>query len=1557
MKHYAKKVTGQFRAPGGCGLLPEGLSFRAAVLFLGGALFSGLALSQGASDLEIAQRPLTSPALVSPNLVYIHDDSGSMAWSYMPDDAIGPDRTNTSFSSPGNVDESDNYTPSRSNSLLSVSWNGMYYNPEMTYQPPFKWDSGKLVRMPNSDTLTRFPRVRKDGYTDNSGYDDLGVLITSYVTPQILGNITHPNDRTSPPLTTGVAIYWDYVPGYNSMRDNPTYDRNPNARPEDNQRNYEHYAFKSVPSGFLFRTNRDTADTASRTATANRLLVVQRACPTILPDVVESREYYGNDNPHGQCRVTYRTNGVTSTAGVGRGTAAFANTSGTSYNGRPWCVRSVTYNARTNGSTTFGTISTAQTTPLVWQPYAANGTAPAVSCYAGRHVIGDTNGDGMYDANDNPKAYVSYFQYSEADKKGATSASSGNTQNCLMVGSGHESHCTNLYGPEQSRLHLVTSHVDDKGELVEYSPRRRTGEEEIRNFMNWYTYYRSRAMSAKAGMSIAFAQLVDRNDTTKPSAMMNNQVVRLGYDTINSTGLGPNETTSGLGPDNSNKGGKGVRPFLDSPQGYGQQQFVKDFYNWVLGLPAPNGGTYLNSALKAVGNYYMTDKPWMDNPPAPGNPSGSGAQNMSGCRRSFAVLMTDGYNNTKFTTGCATLSSNSYCYDNKEGPDILKPDGSNPYRYKPEPPFANPDHQNTLADWAMHYWNRDLRSDIPNHVAGYTREPSQQKPTAGNPAFWQHMQTFTIGLGAQGTLSSRELKEHLGKKDNWGNPANDANRIKWNLTVEGDHPSRIDDLFHTGINGHGDFFDARDANEFANGLKEILVSMAGEPASHVSYGGAGGRSADGDDFAYLAEYNPTDWSGNVYAYPLCTTDTIDAPLRVAPGSSAVKCSAKLIGAPLARVEWNASDKLKAQLTPAGVAARKVFTWDGTFEAPRVIVDNNAGKNTAIVNYLRGDASQEQAKPDGSFRNRDPKFLGDIVNATPYLLGAYEHNDYGYGGFRCDVGRNPIPMPAGASSDSGVTCANEPSSFLSREQIFAYRERLVEFWENGRPTTIFAAANDGMLHAFAGGAEAEGGGRERFAYVPGAVHRELAELTKPGYAHQYYVDGTPWVGDILLEDKWRSVLVGSTGRANIPVGGAISGSYFALDVENPEEFSANDVLWEFTDENLGAPADGEAAIVAIPGGLGTQWVAVFGNGYNSRSGRVGLFIVPLEKNPSATFIEVPRDRYDSNSSNGLATPYLLDKDGDGRMDLAFAGDVQGNLWKFNLANPGETPEKLLEARDSSGKAQPITAPPTLICLNPQGRCTAGYQLVVGTGKFFSEEDVRRADHVQSTYGIRLDQNGETRSVARRESNNLQARVYVENHPETDEFFRDDANETRKAWKLDPNPNASVNPTVDYATQNGYVIDLSERGMNNPVNSLVRVQGTVLVPKTRDFLMPLSLPSADACSGSLAGGVAEFNYEHGTWIKSSLFKRIQHGSNLWFEPGASGAEVNRDGKYLKSDIRFSISGQSGKKAYAFNMVGGARYGTGIHDAMKVVLLPTPYPVEVGGLAGRRSWRQLR
>ena len=122
---------------------------------------------------------------------------------------------------------------------------------------------------------------------------------------------------------------------------------------------------------------------------------------------------------------------------------------------------------------------------------------------------------------------------------------------------------------------------------------------------------------------------------------------------------------------------------------------------------------------------------------------------------------------------------------------------------------------NTLADVALYYWSRDLRT-LPNNV------------TDGNPAnppFWQNLSTYSIGFGVNGTLSQAQVNTAKDGTSNWTEPA--ANDAK-----------AIDDLIHAAHNGGGEFIPVSNSAEFSDALRKILLSISGETSSQAGVAAA-----------------------------------------------------------------------------------------------------------------------------------------------------------------------------------------------------------------------------------------------------------------------------------------------------------------------------------------------------------------------------------------------------------------------------------------------------------------------------------------------------------------------------------------------------------------------------------------------------------------------------------------------------------------------------------------------------------------------------------------------
>ena len=274
-------------------------------------------------------------------------------------------------------------------------------------------------------------------------------------------------------------------------------------------------------------------------------------------------------------------------------------------------------------------------------------------------------------------------------------------------------------------------------------------------------------------------------------------------------------------------------------------------------------------------------------------------------------------------------------------------------------------------------------------------------------------------------------------------------------------------------------------------------------------------------------------------------------------------------------------------------------------------------------------------------------------------------------------------------------------------------------------TLYVGANDGMLHAINATT-----GDERFTYIPNAVFSKLVKLTGPNYVHDYYVDGELAVST-EFETPGKSVLVGTLGR-----GGK---ALYALDVSAPASFSASKVMWEFTDNDLGL-ALGKPVIVKLNNG---RAAVMIGNGYNSNSERAFLFLIDLI---DGTLIrKIDTGAGSASATNGLATPRGWDLDGNGTVDLVYAGDLLGNVWKLNLGSTtpadwassytaSSAPAPMFVAKDGSGNRQPITGMIGAGIDARKGDLNFGKRFVFfGSGRYITTSDVTNSA-AQSWYGL-------------------------------------------------------------------------------------------------------------------------------------------------------------------------------------------------------------------------------
>ncbi|RJF98937.1 pilus assembly protein [Noviherbaspirillum saxi] len=248
-----------------------------------------------------------------------------------------------------------------------------------------------------------------------------------------------------------------------------------------------------------------------------------------------------------------------------------------------------------------------------------------------------------------------------------------------------------------------------------------------------------------------------------------------------------------------------------------------------------------------------------------------------------------------------------------------------------------------------------------------------------------------------------------------------------------------------------------------------------------------------------------------------------------------------------------------------------------------------------------------------------------------------------------------------------------------------------------------------------------------------------------------MDGTVTVAEAHAVGGWKTVLLASMG------GGAQG--VFALDVSDPASFAGGGrALFEFGDADdpdmgyvIGTPAIAKFRAYAKEGAPDYRYFAVVSSGMNNYkndgAGRFNqdasgaLFLLSLDKPPSAKWqLGVNYYKYrtpskDAGVQNGLSAPALV-TGADGAVRYAYAGDMQGNLWRFdftgaapwNDALAGTTP--LFMATDDKGKRQPLTTQPR-VAFAPGG----GYVVLIGTGKFIEEDDAAKGKFsTQSFYGV-------------------------------------------------------------------------------------------------------------------------------------------------------------------------------------------------------------------------------
>ncbi|PJC95488.1 hypothetical protein GQ37_027390 [Janthinobacterium sp. BJB1] len=563
-------------------------------------------------------------------------------------------------------------------------------------------------------------------------------------------------------------------------------------------------------------------------------------------------------------------------------------------------------------------------------------------------------------------------------------------------------------------------------------------------------------------------------------------------------------------------------------------------------------------------------------------------------------------------------------------------------------------------------------------------------------------------------------------------------------------------------------------------------------------------------------------------------------------------------------------------------------------------DGQAGQGEARLAYLLGQRTHEAGHPGGFLRRR-----AGSLGAAPYGNLVY-------------VGAPGLGM-AGAGYG-------------------AHRQALLQ-----RRKMLFVGANDGLLHAF----DARTGG-ELFAYLPRALLHPAAAAASTHYSPGPLLDGAAATAEVLAAGRWKTVLVSGMG------GGAQG--VFALDITAPARFAQDGALWEFTDRddklmgNVRAPpVFARINMGGKEGAAAYRDFAVVASGYNNQvddgkdttapAAAAAIFLLALDKAPGTPWVsgsnyfrlKVPVASGDGGHDSGAAGnagadagavahapgPPAVVPGADGALAHIYAGDMQGNIWRLDMAGgppwaEGHGRKLVFVARDAQGRRQPVTQQ-LKVAYAPDG----GYLLLFGTGKLVEAGDTWPAAFLsQSFYAVHDDlrEGSPTRSRA-----DLVARSL---------------GEAAGGMRVD---GAELRYTGSGAGRGWYLdfLDTAQTGERS-VNSALLAAGKVMFNTVLPGRDPCARPATrlyvlDVLSGFAADGAGLVQAGEQT---GRLFDGLARAPPLALELNSTVGAVTATGR------------AEGRKELAVLQPGlpGAASGA----ALKVVSAPLP--------AGRLSWREV-
>ena len=1205
-----------------------------------------------AAVTDIYSQPLatTSTVVAKPNIMFILDNSGSMARAYMPDD----------------MDDTDKY------GYWSSQCNGVAFDPTLNYPPPVKADGtsypdasftnglGDGFAFTGNDTVRSSSSSRTIG-TGSMTFSLSGGSSTSFVVGDVVAVAVQGDGDTH---MIGSVTAWDST--------NDVLTLNITSTTGSGSYNSWYVSRMLSLSGSTYYTyNATTGDPAPMSWTYNTSGVI-----TSTPFYQQCMSDIGSSPGSGKFTLQtvttastatlqqnyanwhayYRTRRLLMRTATGRAFQALDNKFRVGFS-------TISDTGATQGTNKFldiGDFDTAKKTDFYKSLYTADGNASTP-------LLGALTKAGRYFANKAPGQASDPMQYS------------CQRNYAILSTDGYWNSVTSSYGPHQLTSNTEVGQQDgteakpmhDGASAVNTTTNTTSTvtQQQVDSTTQTSTTYRrykwvvGNTLTNCGGNNNRYIMSIQEQRRTTTTSAATSVVQNVTTNTVQTI-----VTTNGVETSNTTAGPTTTTSTVSSTStpGAGSVGDFADFGTPVAGCASQNG---LNSVgLNQTGGItaYSTTSD-------------------TSCTTNGSN--TCNYNSTSSGTNTGGSVQSGPSTTTLSGPTITVLSGPTTTNTSTSVASSTGGASSTLADVAEYYYKTDLRTSALGNCTGNggnnvcandTMLPMPPLDTATH----QHMTTYTVGLGVNGTLTydPNYLTQASGSYVQLKNGT-----LNWPDPNPTEGATRVDDLWHAAVNGRGRYFATQNATTLANALSSALSDATKAIGSAA---GAATNSLEpvlGDNNkAYIATYTTIEWSGDIKAFPLdAATGNID--------TSVTSWSAK------AQLNGVSAGSRAIKYMQPGTKAMRSFTYSnlnadgfggnftnicskspaplqcGTLSAGQISTAND-GNN--LVNFLRGDETYEAETnlSNPLYRERAAK-LGDIVNSSPVYVkkSNLSYNDTGHAAF--------------------------VASTVSRKGM------------------LYAGSNDGMLHAF----DATNG-NELWAFVPSFVMPQMYKLADTDYRdkHRYFVDGSPVVGDIYTGSTWKTILVGGLNS-----GGK---GYYALDITDPDNPTA---LWEFTDTNMGLTY-GNPVITKRTDGT---WVVAVSSGLNNADGEGRIYLINAASGALVTSMSTATGSATTPSGLSKINAWISDST-DNTAKRFYGGDMLGNLWRFDfedLVAPSGAEVTKLANFSVSGTPQPITTKPQLTVVTASGG-TKVPVVVVATGRCYGTSDVSDTA-VQSIYAVK------------------------------------------------------------------------------------------------------------------------------------------------------------------------------------------------------------------------------